>query len=95
MILRLLAISNQTLLYYYLLCNFSYLLMLIIAFRTSIAHHRNLQSFKLAWIKEAPLAPPISIIVPAHNEEKSICISIQSLLTLQTELFPLSASAFG
>jgi len=83
MILRLLAISNQTLLYYYLLCNFSYLLMLIIAFRTSIAHHRNLQSFKLAWIKEAPLAPPISIIVPAHNEEKSICVSIQSLLTLQ------------
>ena len=83
MIARLLAISNQTLLYYYLLCNLSYLLMLFIAFRTSIAHHRKLQSFRLAWIKEAPLSPPISIIVPAHNEEKSICISVLNLLKLQ------------
>ena len=83
MIVRLLTISNQALLYYYLLCNLSYLLMLVIALRTSIAHHRNLQSVKLGWINEAPLAPPVSIIVPAHNEEQSICVSVLNLLKLQ------------
>ena len=83
MIVRLITISNQALFYYYLVCNASYLLMLVIAFRTSIAHHRNLQSFKLEWIKKAPLAPPISIIVPAHNEEISICVSVLNLLKLQ------------
>lgn len=83
MMIRLLAISNQALFYYYLLCNLSYLLMLVIALRTSIAHQRKLQTFKLGWIKEAPLAPPISIIVPAHNEERSICVNVLNLLKLQ------------
>lgn len=89
MIVWLLAVSNHALLYYYLLCNLSYLIMLVIALRTSIAHHRNLQSFKLGWIKEAPLAPPISIIVPAHNEEKSICVSVVNLLKLEYPEFEL------
>lgn len=83
MIVQLLAVCNQSLFYYYLVCNLSYLLMLVIALRTSTAHHRNLQSFNLGWIKTAPLAPPITIIVPAHNEEKSICVSVLSLLRLQ------------
>src|SRR5712664_880706 len=32
--------------------------------------------------KESPLAPPITIIVPAHNEEASIRVAVRNLLEL-------------
>jgi cellulose synthase/poly-beta-1,6-N-acetylglucosamine synthase-like glycosyltransferase len=80
--IHLLEISNLVLFYYYVICNVTYLLMLIIALRTSAAHFRKLQSVNLNWPKSTPLAPPVTIVVPAHNEEKSICVSIRNLLDL-------------
>jgi cellulose synthase/poly-beta-1,6-N-acetylglucosamine synthase-like glycosyltransferase len=56
--------------------------MLIVALKTSAAHQRSLKSYRLAWFKESPLAPPITIIVPAHNEEKSIRVAVRNLLEL-------------
>jgi cellulose synthase/poly-beta-1,6-N-acetylglucosamine synthase-like glycosyltransferase len=82
MMIRFLEISNQTLFYYYLVCNLAYLAMLIIALKTSAAHQRQLQSVSLAWIRQSPLAPPITILAPAHNEEKSICVAVRNLLDL-------------
>src|ERR1700682_385580 len=77
-----LEVSNQILFYYYLLSNISYLMMLIIALKTSAAHLRHLESIPLSWFKESPLAPPITIIAPAHNEEKSIRVAVRNLLDL-------------
>ena len=77
-----LEISNRALFYYYLACNLSYLVMLIIALKTTAAHQRRLQSMRPGWIKESPLAPPIAVLVPAHNEEKCIRASVRSLLEL-------------
>ncbi len=48
----------------------------------SAAHQRRLESIKLSWIKGSPLAPPITLLVPAHNEEKSICVALKNLLDL-------------
>ena len=69
--IRLLEISNHTLFWYYLASNLAYLTMLIVALKTSAAHQRSLKSHRLSWLKESPLAPPITIIAPAHNEERS------------------------
>ncbi len=80
--IRLLEISNHTLFWYYLASNLAYLTMLIVALKTSAAHQRSLKSYRLAWFKESPLAPPITIIVPAHNEEKSIRAAVRNLLEL-------------
>jgi cellulose synthase/poly-beta-1,6-N-acetylglucosamine synthase-like glycosyltransferase len=77
-----LALANHALFYYYLACNFVYLIMLIIALKTSASHQRRLQSISLGAIKRSPLSPPISILTPAHNEEKSICVAVQNLLDL-------------
>lgn len=77
-----LHISNQTLFWYFLASNVFYLAMLIIAFWTSARHQRRLQSYRLEWIKDAPLAPPISIIAPAHNEEASIRVAVRNFLDL-------------
>ena len=77
-----LEVSNQILFFYYLLSNLGYLMMLIIALKTSAAHLRHLESIPLHWIKGSPLAPPISVLVPAHNEEKSISTAVRNLLDL-------------
>jgi cellulose synthase/poly-beta-1,6-N-acetylglucosamine synthase-like glycosyltransferase len=79
---RFLSFANYSLFFYYLSGNLVYLLALIIALKTSAAHHRGIESFRLRWITESPLAPPITLLVPAHNEEKSIRVSIRSLLEL-------------
>ena len=79
---RFLQISNDTLFWYYVASNIAYLLMLLIALRTSAKHHHLLESYHLDWMKETDLAPPISIIVPAHNEEKSIRVAVRKLVEL-------------
>jgi cellulose synthase/poly-beta-1,6-N-acetylglucosamine synthase-like glycosyltransferase len=73
---------NHALFWYYLASNFSYLAMLIIALKTSAMHQHRLESIRLSWIKETPMAPPITIIAPAHNEEGSIRVAVRNLLEL-------------
>jgi len=81
--IRFLDIANHTLFWYYLASNLSYLMMLIVALKTSAAHQRRLESHRLPWIKESPMAPPITIIAPAHNEESSIRVAVRNLLELE------------
>ena len=80
--IRFLEISNHILFWYYLASNLAYLTMLVVALKTSLAHQRRLESHRLNWIKETPLAPPITIIAPAHNEEGSIRVAVRNLLQL-------------
>ena len=80
--IRILVLSNYALFWYYLVCNFAYLAMLIIALKTSARHQRTLESIRLSWIKENPMAPPITVIAPAHNEEASIRVAVRNLLEL-------------
>jgi len=77
-----LDVANHSLFVYYLLSNLAYLTMLVIAIKTSVAHLRRLESIRFDWIKASPMVPPITMLVPAHNEEKSICIAVRNLLDL-------------
>jgi len=74
--------ANHALFFYYLLSNVAYLIMLAIALRTSAAHLRHLESIRFDWMKGSPMVPPITVLVPAHNEEKSICTALRNLLDL-------------
>ena len=80
--IRFLDFSNHVLFWYYLASNLAYLVMLIVALKTSAAHQRRLESRRLDWIKQTPLVPPITIIVPTHNEERSIRLAVRNLLGL-------------
>lgn len=82
MIHQFLNLANYALFFYYLSGNLVYLLALIIALKTSATHQRGIESFRLRWITESPLAPPITLLAPALNEEKSIRLSIRNLLEL-------------
>lgn len=80
--ISLLNFLNHTLFWYYLASNLAYLAMLIVAIKTSVTHHRKLQSHRLNWLKESPLAPPVTLLVAAHNEEAFIRVAIRNLLAL-------------
>lgn len=77
-----LDISNHFLFWYYLASNLAYLVMLIVALKTTAAHQQRLQSYRTSWIKQSPFAPPITIIAPAHNEQKSIRVSVRNFLEI-------------
>jgi cellulose synthase/poly-beta-1,6-N-acetylglucosamine synthase-like glycosyltransferase len=80
--IRLLDVANHCLFAYYLFSNLAYLTMLIIALKTSAGHLRHLESIRFDWIEDSPLVPPITLLVPAHNEQKSICMAVRNLLDL-------------
>jgi cellulose synthase/poly-beta-1,6-N-acetylglucosamine synthase-like glycosyltransferase len=80
--IRFLEISNHALFWYYLASNVGYLVMLLVALKTSAAHQRRLESHRVRWIKDTPLAPPITIVAPALNEEASIRVAVRNLLEL-------------
>jgi len=80
--IRFLDIANHTLFWYYLASNVIYLLTLLVALKTSAAHQRRLESYRLNWIADTPLVPPITLVVPAHNEEGSIRVAVRNLLAL-------------
>ena len=78
----LLNLLNHTLFWYYLASNLAYLAMLVIAIKTSATHQRQLQSHRLNWLRESPLAPPVTLLVAAHNEETFIRVATRNLLAL-------------
>lgn len=78
-----LKVANQCLFGYYLLCNLIYLAMLIIALKSSISHQRRLSSIRFESLQHSPLVPPVSLLVPAHNEDKSVCAAVRNLLDLE------------
>jgi cellulose synthase/poly-beta-1,6-N-acetylglucosamine synthase-like glycosyltransferase len=74
--------ANVSLFIYYLISNFVYLFLLLTAILSSARHQRQLGIVRLERMKASPLAPPISLLVPAHNEEMTIVDSVESLLAL-------------
>ena len=79
---HLLDFANYALFFYYLAGNLIYLTALLIALKTTAAHQRQVESLRLRWIMESPLAPPITLLAPALNEEKSIRVAIRNLLEI-------------
>src|SRR5690349_6947980 len=80
--IHLLDISNNTLFVYYLLSNLFYLVLLITAFVAAATHRQRLSSLRLETLDESPFTPPISILVPAHNEAATIHENVTALLSL-------------
>lgn len=75
--------TNRNLIYYFLLANFIYLLLMIVSLRGSRKQNLlwDLKSKQLLY--EDGLLPNISIIAPAYNEEVNIITSVRSLLNLK------------
>jgi len=79
---RWLELSNNTLFVYYVLSNLIYLILLVTAIFRNTWHRHRLASLRLERVKISPFTPPITLIVPAHNEEMFIIDSVRALLAL-------------
>lgn len=66
--------------------NATYLVQLLVAWR-SMLRQPLVRRSALLWRRYADLAPPIALISPAYNEEKSIVQSVRSLLSLEYASF--------
>jgi cellulose synthase/poly-beta-1,6-N-acetylglucosamine synthase-like glycosyltransferase len=68
---------------YFALLNGTYLLLTLIAWRDITRHRREQAYSALEEVFASPLTPPISILLPAYNEETGIVESVRSLLALR------------
>src|SRR5271169_3999502 len=77
-----LEISNNSLFVFYLISNLINLVLLVVAIHKNTHHRYRLESLRLEGLRSSPFTPPISLLVPARNEEKCIVASVRSLLRL-------------
>lgn len=74
---------------YYLLLNTQILLLMLLGFHTArrdafLVHDRDLRS-----LLQSPLAPPVSVLVPAYNESANIIESVVSMMQLRYPEFEI------
>lgn len=82
MLLTIILWFNYLVLGYYFAANGVYLLLLILASGTIVNHLSTLKYGRYQKSIHQSVAPPISVIVAAYNEEANIVDSIRSLLKL-------------
>jgi cellulose synthase/poly-beta-1,6-N-acetylglucosamine synthase-like glycosyltransferase len=78
-----LDLANNTLFLYYLSSNLIYLVLLITAIARNSWHRHRLASLRLERVQISPFTPPITLVVPAHNEEAFIVDSVRALSELE------------
>jgi len=79
---ELLYFFSWFLFFYYGATNLIYLGLLVVSVLSTSAHHRRIGTLLLDNLRRSSLAPPVSILVPARNEENCIVDSVRSLLAL-------------
>jgi len=80
-------LASASILIYFLLINSFYLLFIVLSFFGIFRYQRMTSYVRMKEIFSLPLAKPISIIVPAYNEEPNILESVGSLLALEYPLY--------
>lgn len=68
---------------YFVFINIAYIFMLMIAFNAIRKYSQHVQSLEMKNLFLSPFAKPVSLLVPAYNEEASIVESVKSILQLQ------------
>ena len=94
-VVRLLSVFDLGVLAYFLVLNTMYLVFCFVAFAQLRQHRRRWTSRELSAVMRSPATPGISLIVPAYNEEATICESVRSLLLLNYPLFEIVVVADG
>ena len=74
---------NIAVLSYFIVINGSYFGLLFISYFSVIRYRRRIQHEQWRRVIQSPLTIPVSILVPAYNEELSIVESVKSLLMLE------------
>lgn len=68
---------------YFVLLDLGYILLFVLAWSAITRHLRFARAINIDEFVSSPLAPKVSILVPAYNEASGIADSLHSLLTLR------------
>src|SRR3990172_9463162 len=75
-------IFNNIIVLYFFLANGSYTILMVMSFVHIWRYQLRIGYAGLQEVRESPVTPPVSVIVPAFNEENSIILTVESLLKL-------------
>ena len=75
--------TNYSITGYFVFINTVYILMLLVAFNAIKKYSQHVQSLEMKNLFLSPFAKPISLLVPAYNEQATIVGSLKSILQLQ------------
>ncbi|MGC9671446.1 glycosyltransferase family 2 protein [Planosporangium sp. 12N6] len=84
---ELLRITDGVILGYFLLINTSYLILIALATVEFVRHVRRAPLSGLEETYRSPLTQPISVVMPAYNEEVGIVESVHAMLALRYPVF--------
>ena len=74
---------------YFVLINTTYILMLLIAFNAIKKYSHHIQALEMKNLFLTPFAKPVSLLLPAYNEQTSVVESVKSILQLQYPTFEI------
>ena len=80
---------NNFILYYLISVNFIYTVLFVLSIRALYVHRQKNKYWSYDDMMTSSYTPPLSIIVPCYNEEKTIVDNIKSLLSLEYSEFQL------
>jgi len=81
--------SNYSITGYFVFINTVYILMLLVAFRAIKKYSHHVQSLEMKNLFLSPFAKPVSLLVPAYNEQASIVESVKSILQLEYPVYEI------
>lgn len=73
---------NLFIIFYVILINGFYLTLFLLSFKKIKDYMKRIRYSEYQEINTSELTPPVSILVPAHNEELTLCDNLNSLLQL-------------
>jgi cellulose synthase/poly-beta-1,6-N-acetylglucosamine synthase-like glycosyltransferase len=82
-VVTLLEITGVLIIVYFLLLNGTYAVFTLVAWRSLVNHRRSEPSLTTEEVFRSPLTPPVSVLLPAFNEEAGVVESVRSLLLLR------------
>jgi len=74
------TVFNLVVLSYFFLGNGIYTILMLLSLRTTWVHMRQMAYQGLDTLRHSPLTPPVTIIIPAWNEQNVIVNSVRSAL---------------
>lgn len=77
------SVSDQAVLAYFLILNSMYAILLIAAIPELWTHYHIAEDEAFRRLLGSDVLPPLSLLVPAYNEEVTIAASLVSFLTLE------------
>lgn len=88
-LIKLILKYNNFVLYYLIFINISYTFLLLLALKGIKKYRYKLQNWPYHKMILSIFVPPLSILVPCYNEEKTIVDNIKSLLSIEYNKFEI------